>query len=377
MQSPLWLILVFVIGAIVGSFLNVCIYRLPLEKSIIWPATSHCGACFQPIRWFDNIPLVSYWILRGRCRICGQRFSVRYFFVELLTGLLLCGLFYLEVEKNVHRLDPTVLGPTRMEWAPLAFFAFHSVLICFLLVATFCDFDHQVIPLPLTLTGTVFGLIGAVVWSWPWPYTSAEMAQHLSRVPRSALYPWPIWWPLPAFLQPGGSWKTGLATGAAGVLAGTLLLRAVRFLFGFGMGAEYMDPPSSQVEEQPAWVVGRWISWLQRVGGKALGLGDADLMMMAGAFVGWQPVLVAFFVAVFPGLLMALAQLILRGNNVLPFGPALAIGTVATLLGWTWIGLYVHPLFFDSTLLLVLAGSCGTLMLLFGYLLRVRRLVRQ
>jgi leader peptidase (prepilin peptidase)/N-methyltransferase len=99
-------------------------------------------------------------------------------------------------------------------------------------------------------------------------------------------------------------------------------------------------------------------------------------MMMAGAFIGWQPVLVAFFIAVFPGLLMALAQLIFRGNNVLPFGPALATGTVVTLLGWTWIGPFVHPLFFDSTLLLVLAGSCGTLMLLFGYLLRVRRLVR-
>jgi leader peptidase (prepilin peptidase)/N-methyltransferase len=376
MQSVLWLVLVFVVGAIVGSFLNVCIYRLPLEKSIIWPATSHCGACFQPIRWFDNIPLLSYWILRGRCRTCGQRFSVRYFFVELLTGFLLAGLFYLEVDRNVHRLDPVVLGPVRMQWAPIAFFAFHAVLICFLLVATFCDFDHQVIPLPLTLTGTVVGLIGAVIWAWPWPYSPAEMAQLLNRVPRSALYPWPIWWPLPASLQPGGNWKTGLATGGAGVLAGTLLLRAVRFLFGFGMGAEYMDPAPPQAEEQPVWIVGRWISWLQRVGGKALGLGDADLMMMAGAFIGWQPVLVAFFIAVFPGLLMALAQLIFRGNNVLPFGPALATGTVVTLLGWTWIGPFVHPLFFDSTLLLVLAGSCGTLMLLFGYLLRVRRLVR-
>ena len=59
-----WLPFVFVFGAVIGSFLNVCIYRLPLEKSILWPPTSRCGHCLQPIRWYDNIPLVSYWWLR-------------------------------------------------------------------------------------------------------------------------------------------------------------------------------------------------------------------------------------------------------------------------------------------------------------------------
>src|SRR6202049_3306266 len=78
---------VFVLGAIVGSFLNVCIYRLPLEKSILWPPASHCSHCLQPIRWYDNIPLLSYWLLWGHCRICGAKFSVRYFFIELLTAL--------------------------------------------------------------------------------------------------------------------------------------------------------------------------------------------------------------------------------------------------------------------------------------------------
>jgi leader peptidase (prepilin peptidase) / N-methyltransferase len=374
MQSMMWLALVFAVGAMIGSFLNVCIYRLPLEKSILWPATSHCGQCFQSIRWYDNIPLVSYWLLRGRCRECGQHFSARYFFIELLTGLLLAGIFYLEVIANVHRLDAAILGPTRMLLSPLVFFAFHGVLACFLIVATFCDFDHQIIPLPLTLTGTVIGLVGAVIWAWPWPYTPAEIGVLVGRVPKSALYPWPVWWRLPAILQPGGNWQTGFATGGAGVLAGTLLLRAIRFLFGFGMGAQYMDP-APQIEQQPTWMFARWISWLQRVGGKALGLGDADLMMMAGAFMGWQTVLVAFFVAVFPGLFLALTQLLLRGNNVLPFGPALAMGVLATLLGWTWIGPYVYPLFFDGMLLSALGGMCGILMLFFGFLMRARRVV--
>src|SRR5688500_3892673 len=110
-----WLAAVFLVGAAVGSFLNVCIYRLPLEKSILWPRESRCGHCLQPVRWRDNIPLLSYWLLGGRCRSCGQGFSPRYFFVELLTALGLVGLFYLEVELNVHRLDPIVLGPARFD----------------------------------------------------------------------------------------------------------------------------------------------------------------------------------------------------------------------------------------------------------------------
>src|SRR5579871_6075873 len=97
------LFLFIVFGAIVGSFLNVCIYRIPREKSILWPG-SHCGRCLQPIRWYDNVPLLSYWILRGRCRNCGASYSMRYFLVELLTGAAFAGLFYLEAMRNVHHL---------------------------------------------------------------------------------------------------------------------------------------------------------------------------------------------------------------------------------------------------------------------------------
>ena len=72
----LWTTWTFVLGACVGSLLNVCIARLPQEKSILWPS-SRCGFCLRPIRWFDNIPLVSYWLLRGRCRHCGARIALR------------------------------------------------------------------------------------------------------------------------------------------------------------------------------------------------------------------------------------------------------------------------------------------------------------
>src|SRR5216683_1695222 len=98
------LVLLFFVGLTVGSFLNVCIHRLPYEKSILWPLGSRCGTCYKAIAWYDNLPVLSYCLLRGRCRMCGARFTSGYLFVELLTGLCFPGLFYLEAVVNVHDL---------------------------------------------------------------------------------------------------------------------------------------------------------------------------------------------------------------------------------------------------------------------------------
>ncbi|HZU37910.1 MAG TPA: prepilin peptidase, partial [Gemmataceae bacterium] len=157
------LVFVFLLGACLGSFLNVCIARLPLEKSLLWPS-SRCGHCLQAIRWYDNIPLLSYWLLRGRCRVCRQRFSSRYFFVELFTALGLVGLYYVEVIANVHQFRATRLmmrpqlqiGGIYFTWYDIGrvvTFLFHAILFCFLLAAAFCDLAEQAVPLSLTVTG--------------------------------------------------------------------------------------------------------------------------------------------------------------------------------------------------------------------------------
>lgn len=114
----------FVIGLVVGSFLNVCIYRLPAGKSIVSPPSS-CGRCGHRLGVFDMIPVLSYIFLRGKCRYCGMPYSPRYALVELLTGCLfaLCGLYYL----------PGI---------PLALV---FVFVASLVVLTFVDFDHQII----------------------------------------------------------------------------------------------------------------------------------------------------------------------------------------------------------------------------------------
>ena len=356
----LWVVWMFIIGAMIGSLLNVCIARLPLEKSILWPG-SRCGNCLQPIRWYDNIPLVSYWVLRGRCRNCGARFSVRYFLIELLTGLGFAGLFYAEVVANIHDLpffknQAWFIRAGQIPWQGWAFFLHHAILLSLLIVCAACDLERREIPLSLTLFGTVIGLIGATLFPWPWPNDlSASLPTIDLRQPSQVdwwmadlgsiglgLYPWPLWGPLPDWM-PLGSHRAGFATGLAGALVGTWMLRGIRWVFSRGLGRE------------------------------ALGLGDADLMMMAGAFLGWQPVVVAFFAGALVTLGFAIAQMVIFRENALPFGPGLAVGTVLTWLCWRWIGPSVQPLMFNGFLLALCVGAGAAFMLITSALFRLRR----
>lgn len=129
-------ILSFIFGAVVGSFLNVCICRMPHNESVVTPP-SHCPACNYRIRWYDNIPLFSYLLLRGKCRGCGTHISLQYPIVELLNGLLTLALFL--------RFGLSI---------PFAvLFLFSSALV----VITFIDIEHQIIPDEISLSGIVLG----------------------------------------------------------------------------------------------------------------------------------------------------------------------------------------------------------------------------
>jgi leader peptidase (prepilin peptidase)/N-methyltransferase len=136
-------LIAFVFGAMIGSFLNVCIWRIPEEKSIVFPA-SHCPKCGRSIRPFDNIPVLSWLILRGRCRDCGKPISPRYPLVEMLTALLSLVLFW----------------KYGLSLQYLAAFLFAAALV----VITFIDFDHQIIPDVISLPGIpVFFLLAVFV----------------------------------------------------------------------------------------------------------------------------------------------------------------------------------------------------------------------
>lgn len=136
---------VFVAGAAVGSFLNVCICRLPKDESVVFPP-SRCPRCGYSIRWYDNIPLLSYLALRGRCRRCRARISPRYLLVEALNALLALLLFL--------RFGPTLTF--------LVLFLFCSALV----VVTFIDLEHQIIPDEISLPGIVVGFLCSFILPW-------------------------------------------------------------------------------------------------------------------------------------------------------------------------------------------------------------------
>ena len=131
-RELLFYIFTFILGSVIGSFLNVCIYRLPMGESIVFPP-SHCTSCGRAIRFYNNIPILSYLILGGRCRDCGSRISIQYPLVELLSGIALTGLYY----KFGLSLDTL----------------FYAMLTYSLIVITFIDLRHMIIPNAITIPG--------------------------------------------------------------------------------------------------------------------------------------------------------------------------------------------------------------------------------
>lgn len=132
----------FVIGAVFGSFGNVLIYRMPKEQSVVSPR-SHCYRCQKLIKWYDNIPLLSWFVLRGRCRHCQAPFSFRYVFVEYLTAIAFAFCY--------HQFG-------------ISWFLLEALIFVFgLIVSSFIDIDHMILPDEFTVGGLVLGLAGAAL----------------------------------------------------------------------------------------------------------------------------------------------------------------------------------------------------------------------
>jgi leader peptidase (prepilin peptidase)/N-methyltransferase len=125
-------------GLIIGSFLNVCIYRIPLEKSVVFPGSS-CPQCGKSIRFYDNIPVISYLLLRGKCRFCGKSISIQYPLVELLTGIAfyVCGRMW------------SFESPTFV----------NTLFLSIVIILIFTDYHHRILPNVLTLPGIIVGIL--------------------------------------------------------------------------------------------------------------------------------------------------------------------------------------------------------------------------
>ena len=257
----------FILGAIVGSFLNVCIYRLPRELSLVLPR-SYCPGCNAPVVWYDNVPVLSYLWLAGKCRSCRARIPVRYPVVELLTALLF---FYLHRRAFTHPgvYDVGLLIP-------------QLLLVCGLIVATFVDFDHRIIPDEITKTG----MFAAPIFGAIYPAMQAPLAFSQLWEPRRAL----------------DSSVEAVAASLAGEAAGAGMI------WGLGwFGAKLFKKD-------------------------AMGFGDVKLMGMVGGFLGWQAAFLAFWIAPVLGLAYGIVQRIRTGDNYMPYGPFLSIAAFLVMV---------------------------------------------
>jgi leader peptidase (prepilin peptidase)/N-methyltransferase len=372
-----WLcvLMAFVLGAIVGSFLNVCIARMPLEKAILWPG-SRCGSCFQDIRWYDNLPLVSYLRLGGKCRTCGAKFSSRYFWIEFLTAAGFALLFYAEVIGNVRSLliPAYPAYPHGLAGDLIIMWLFHCCFFSCLLAATFTDIDCQEIPLRITIAGTVLAIVAGTLCPWPWPndplmvssffpFWDVPLASNMVRGSQTVnilpvgVQVWPVWLPVPDWMGPS-THLLGLITAVAGAAFGSGLMRLIRAVFGWALGKE------------------------------ALGLGDADLMMMIGAFLGWQSILFVLFLGVATGLIYVLGVVVinpkfLQGERAFAFGPFLALGALLTLLfsyylvgmAWYLLEIPLQSWFFEGSWIVYVLVLVGVVGLVTTLAIRMLRLV--
>lgn len=135
----------FILGSVIGSFLNVCIYRIPAGESVVTPR-SRCPHCLTTIRWYHNLPVLSWIFLKGRCAYCGEPFSVRYSLVEAFTGLLFVLFLY---RFGLHQV-------TLVAW----------LLVAALVAISFIDLDHQIIPDVISLPGIPIGFLCSFALPW-------------------------------------------------------------------------------------------------------------------------------------------------------------------------------------------------------------------
>ena len=334
----------FVLGAAIGSFLNVCIYRLPRDLSVNQPRRSFCPSCKKPIPSHQNLPLISWLVLRGRCANCGSKIAFRYFAVELLTALLFLAIWQ------------------RFSWQmAIAYWIFVSLVI----VATFVDFEHFIIPDQVTVGGTIAGFIAS--------FAVPELMNTDSRIAAAV--------------------RSLLAAGLGYLI---LLIVLETGKVAFGKKRIRLDAPTlftwTRQGDDADFVVGNerslWSDYFARekdrlvlqcdeakidnhsygnailqfhydrvavennvlaldqvaqisgvvralqIPREAMGRGDLKFLAAIGAFLGWRAVLFSVFAGSLLGSLVGLITLLV-GKRVwsakLPFGPYLAFGAVSWL----------------------------------------------
>jgi leader peptidase (prepilin peptidase)/N-methyltransferase len=314
----------FVVGAVIGSFLNVCVYRLPKHETLwdqirgIWTPPSHCPRCKRRILLKDNLPVIGWLRLAGRCRFCRSRISLRYPLIEAANGLLFVLLFLWEVPTtSTGRMDESCLYSSMGPQAEPAAWLLSPAMICFLrwfyhmvlveslVVASLIDFDKRIIPDGATLPAMAVGVLGSLLgclYIVPVWFQNATLLHSLVDVtgrfgPLLHGPPMPHWIAAHPHLH-------GLAVSLAGLVVGGGSIWIVRILGRFTLKRE------------------------------AMGFGDVVLMATIGSFLGWQPVLIVFFLAPLCALVVVAACWVVRRDREIPYGPYLSLATLVVIFGF-------------------------------------------
>ena len=345
-------------GANVGSFLNVCIYRMPRDGlSVHRPRRSFCPSCGTGIQWYDNIPLVSWLWLGGRCRYCGAPVSMRYFLVEGLTAAL-----FMIVALRY-------LGGGEAQWAACLVVL---VLVAALIVASFIDLELRILPDEITLGGmyavplialfvpdlhtqpvdrhvsqllhwlygSVAPLVGGPAGVGPWTVVviAAIVAGAVGGV--VGLYGYASYWRWahpddPKRLRDGA--LAGIVALCVATLAATVCLRPTLLLsvHVYSLVAALLGMFSGA-----GLVFGVGVVGTKLFRKPAMGFGDVKLMGLLGGFTGWSGVITGFFLACLLGSVVGIVLLVRYRSRYLPFGPFLAVGAFIMLLFPNALGVF-------------------------------------
>ena len=378
----IWFVFIFAFGCCIGSFLNVVIYRMPRDKSIVSPPSA-CPGCGKHIRFYDNIPLISWLILGRKCRYCKAPISARYFVIEFLTGSVFLCLFILYFRTDIRAGIPSF---SNGGWL---IYLLHIILLGALIAASAIDLELWIIPLSICWFATVVGIIGSAVGAFIIdPIVIRDNG-----------------------LLPVASADTGaLAAGAAiGLIISLILLATGLIKRSYESQEEQQTQDGAAIEDKPVndpselpddnfnhrleslreiifllpiitvsmgafwlsrnvepvrlwWMdfshhpavagllgslwgyfIGCGIVWSIRIlgtlalGKEAMGLGDVHLMGAAGAVTGPLSVILAFFIAPFFGLTWAGLNMFFKKIRQIPYGPFLSLGILFVMILHNWI----------------------------------------
>ena len=312
----------FILGSMIGSFLNVCIVRLPQEKSVVFPS-SHCPKCQKPIAWYDNIPLISWLVLGGRCRHCKGRVAFRYWMVELLTATIFLVFYYY--------------------FGAIEILPAYLVMVSCFIIATFVDLEHRIIPDEVSIGGMLAGLVLSVL------------------IPQ---------------LHPSSE---NLLIG--GFIAGFLVLLCLFLEWIYPFFCKHLMDPQEQHDDKPlkililvslvviyminariiqgppllnshlhslacsmaGFIIGGGSIYAMGLLGdiifrkESMGGGDVKLMAMIGAFLGWKIALLSFFIAPFFGGVVGIIEKIRTKESTIAYGPFIVLGALVSMFWGNYI----------------------------------------